>query len=264
MTDLRTVRLRAGFSQEDLARVLGVPANTLRMWDSGLRPTPVHVVTRAMRLLDEHTRKHEALSLQTLAAEFKMHVRTLQAAARTGRLQTQFSTRSVFGRPMRFATRAAVVRFRDEHYRRFQGQRPCPAPLPTVPDDYDLQIRQLRLRLGLSLGQFAARIGAANKAVIYQWESRKREPSPVFWTAIEALQNAPHPVPTRAATRSGKSARLHPPAARTEVQPLAETSVSTFIDASPRCDALGHATKLSVADEPPQSRLFELEATTPI
>lgn len=222
MTDLRTVRLRAGFSQEDLALVLGVPVNTLRMWDSGLRPTPVHVVTRAMRLLDEHARKHEALSLQSLATEFKMHVRTLQAAARSGRLQTQFSTRSVFGRPMRFSTRAAVTKFRGEHYRRFQGQQACSAPLPTVPVDYDAQIRKLRLRLGLTLGQFAERVGAANKAVPYQWEAKKRMPSPVFWQAIDLLLSTP------ASMATGSERRLSPsnPHRREVALPLTEPTRS--------------------------------------
>ena len=32
--------------------------------------------------------------------------------------------------------------------------------------------------------QFAARVGAAQKAVVYQWESRKRCPSPLFWQRI--------------------------------------------------------------------------------
>ena len=33
----------------------------------------------------------------------------------------------------------------------------------------------------------AQRIGAAGKAVVYQWESRQRTPSPVFWQRVEAL-----------------------------------------------------------------------------
>jgi hypothetical protein len=31
-------------------------------------------------------------------------------------------------------------------------------------------------------------IGAASKAVVYQWESKKRKPSPVFWQKIAALE----------------------------------------------------------------------------
>jgi DNA-binding transcriptional regulator YiaG len=39
----------------------------------------------------------------------------------------------------------------------------------------------------LSQSAFAQRIGAANKAVVYQWESRKRTPSPVLWQRVLAL-----------------------------------------------------------------------------
>jgi len=39
----------------------------------------------------------------------------------------------------------------------------------------------------LTQAAFAHRIGAANKAVVYQWESRQRTPSPVFWQRVEAL-----------------------------------------------------------------------------
>jgi hypothetical protein len=35
----------------------------------------------------------------------------------------------------------------------------------------------------------ARRIGAANKAVVYQWESRQRRPSPVFWKRVEILMS---------------------------------------------------------------------------
>ena len=31
---------------------------------------------------------------------------------------------------------------------------------------------------------------AAGKAVVYQWETRKRKPSPVFWTRIEHLRTS--------------------------------------------------------------------------
>jgi DNA-binding transcriptional regulator YiaG len=57
----------------------------------------------------------------------------------------------------------------------------------TVPTDYDRQLRRVRLGLRLSQSQFAKLIGAANKAVVYQWETRKRRPSPVFWQRIQDL-----------------------------------------------------------------------------
>ena len=134
-----------------------------------------------------------------------MHIRTLQAAARTGRLEAQFSVRSAFGRPIRFASRAAGEQFLARHYRCFSGQQLCPLPLPTVPDDYDEHLRDLRRRMRLTQGALAQRIGAAGKAVVYQWESRKRTPSPVLWQRVlelacrldlvwvQAAQTEPHP-----------------------------------------------------------------------
>ena len=50
-----------------------------------------------------------------------------------------------------------------------------------MPDDYDVQIRALRRARGLSQAQLATLVGAARKAVVYQWEARKRTPSPLFW-----------------------------------------------------------------------------------
>ena len=60
----------------------------------------------------------------------------------------------------------------------------------TVPDNDPATLVGLRRRLGFSQPQLAERTGAAGKAVIYQWESGKRKPSPVFWMRIERLQNA--------------------------------------------------------------------------
>ena len=58
----------------------------------------------------------------------------------------------------------------------------------TVPANYAATLVGLRRRLGLSQRQLAATVGAATKAVVYQWESSKRRPSPVFWLRIERLQ----------------------------------------------------------------------------
>ena len=41
--------------------------------------------------------------------------------------------------------------------------------------------------LGLTQARLAEHIGAASKAVIYQWESGKRKPSPMFWRRIQEL-----------------------------------------------------------------------------
>jgi|MDTC01.3.fsa_nt_gb DNA-binding transcriptional regulator YiaG len=178
MGELRELRRSVGLSQQDCAEVLNVSLETFRTWDSGRRPVPAAEIQRARKTLADHTRQTELLTLQELASELGVHVRTLRAAARTGRLDTSFSVRSVFGHPRRMASRAAGEKFKRTHYRCFAGQAACPAPLPVVPADYDQQLKHLRSRLKLSQQALAQRIGAAGKAVVYQWESRNRTPSP--------------------------------------------------------------------------------------
>ena len=76
-------------------------------------------------------------------------------------------------------------------YRRTYGRgrrRPVPVCRVTVPSNYEAMLVGLRHRLSLSQQQLAAKIGAASKAVVYQWESGKRKPSSVFWLRIERLQ----------------------------------------------------------------------------
>ena len=188
MNALRDLRRAADLGQREFAALLSVPLETLRTWDSGRRPVPVPMLRRAAAAVARHQRQSEVLPLATLARELHVHVRTLQAAVRTRRLDARFSVRSVFGRPIGFATRAAGERFLTTHYRCFSGQQTCPLPLPTVPDNYDEQLRDLRRRLRLTQGALARRIGAAGKAVVYQWESRKRTPSPVLWQRVLELE----------------------------------------------------------------------------
>ena len=190
MNDLRALRESSDLSQREFAELIGAALNSFRMWDSGQRPVPAPVLPRARDILRHRAHLNELLPLGRLASELGVHVRTLQAAARTGRLEAQFSTRSVFGRPMRLASRAAGEQFKRTHYRRFAGQAICAAPLPVVPADYDQQLKRLRRRLRLTQEGLARRVGAARKAVIYQWESRKRTPSPVFWQRVQELIDA--------------------------------------------------------------------------
>lgn len=133
-----------------IAELLKVPLESLRAWDSRRRPVPAPIVRRASDLVTSQRHASEALPLAQLARELHVHVRTLQAAARSGRLETQFSVRSVFGPPMQVATRRAGEKFLATHYRRFGGQAPCPLPLPSIPDNYDAQLRDLRTRLRLT------------------------------------------------------------------------------------------------------------------
>jgi DNA-binding transcriptional regulator YiaG len=155
----------------------------------------------------EHARNTELLSLDQLARELGVHQRTLRAAARTGRLQVTFSSRSAFGRPIRLATRVAARAFMQKDYRRFGGQSPAVAPLPSVPDDFDGRLKRLRRRLRLTQHDLARCIGAANKAVVYQWESRQRTPSPVFWQRVEALSGTRLDTPRVQTSRRGLAHR---------------------------------------------------------
>ena len=188
MYELRELRRSAGLGQREWAACLDVPLETLRTWDSGRRLVPAPVLHRASVAVARHKRLCELLPLAELAKELGVHIRTLQAAAPTGRLETEFSVRSVFGRPQRRASRAAGEAFLSRHYRRFSGQVICPLPLPVVPSNYDKHLRVLRQQLRLTQEAFARRIGAAGKAVVYQWESRKRTPSPVLWKRVMELQ----------------------------------------------------------------------------
>ena len=222
MNELRHARRAANLSQQEFARLLGVPVNTFRMWDSGLRPAPVQIVKRAREALDVFGRRHELLPLEQLAKELGVHVRTLQAAARTGRLEVHFSVRSAFGRPIRYASRAAGDQFIARHYRCFSGQEVCPLPLPTVPDDYDDRLRGLRRRMRLTQDALARRIGAASKAVVYQWESRKRTPSPVLWARVETLSRTSADARRARMSSKGSSDLVKPPPNRRYEQPAAD------------------------------------------
>jgi len=180
MSELRKLRRAVGLGQREFAALLSIPLETFRPWDSGRRVVPVTVLQRAREAVAHYQPQNELLPLDQLAKGLHVYRRTLQAAVRTGRLDAHFSVKSVFGRPVRFATRAAGEKFMATHYRRFAGQQAFPSPLVAVPDDYREQLTSLRRRLRHTQDALAQRIGAAGKAVVYQWESRKRTPSPVF------------------------------------------------------------------------------------
>jgi DNA-binding transcriptional regulator YiaG len=187
---LRDLRRAVGLKQKAFAALIDVSVETLRTWDSGRRPVPPAILQRARKAVVDLPRNTELLSLDQLARELGVHVRTLRAAARTGRLVVQFSSRSVFGRPIRFATRSAASAFMERYYRQSYSRtarRPSP-PDMHVPSDCADRLSQVRQTLRLTQGQFAEAIGAASKAVVYQWESKKRKPSPVFWQRIEQLE----------------------------------------------------------------------------
>ena len=161
LNELRELRRASGLGQREFAALLSIPLETFRPLDSGRRFVAAAVLQRARDAIARHQYQQTLLPLDQLAQEFHVHIRTLQAAVRTGRLSAHFSVRSVFGRPRRLATRAAAAQFMAAHYRRFSGQAVCPVPLPTVPHEFPDRLRVLRRRLRLTQTGLANQIGAA-------------------------------------------------------------------------------------------------------
>ena len=95
-----------------------------------------------------------------------------------------------------------VTRSHSTCRRHYYGtqRRPPATPVPltwaSVPEDYDVQLKALRRHLDISQAGFARLVGAAGKAVVYQWEARKRTPSPLFWQRVHELKSVVrnHPV----------------------------------------------------------------------
>jgi DNA-binding transcriptional regulator YiaG len=195
-TALRQIRTRHLLSQAQLAGRLDVSVETLRLWDSGRRQTPDAVIALAERLLSDPD--EPLFALRQLAATFDVHVRTLRAAARDGRLSVTFANRAFFGRPVAVATRTAVTAFLAGGYGKSRTTVRAVPPLAPVPDDCGPRIIGIRRRLGVSQGELARRVGAAGRAVVYQWETGKRRPSAVFWTRLLKLRK-----------RGPDAARLH-------------------------------------------------------
>ena len=185
---MRTYRRALGLSQSAFAAQLNVPLETYRPWDAGRREPPPQLLTRA-RTLAGYPDETVLLPLPVLALMIGVHVRTLHAAARSGRLGVAYDTRTTFRRLRPRATLKHALDFRRHYYgtQRRPPATPVPLTWASVPEDYDVQLKALRRHLDISQAGFARLVGAARKAVVYQWEARKRCPSPVFWARIQAI-----------------------------------------------------------------------------
>lgn len=187
--EIRDLRLRLQLSQPEFATLLGVSAETYRTWDSGRRAVPTSWLDKGREVAAAND-PHRLWSLSELATALGVHVRTLREAVRRGRLEVTYINRVVFRNPVPRATLTAGRVFLERYYRQSYS-RSAPEPQPPeqthVPPDYALQLLWVRRTLGLTQTQLANRIGAAGKAVVYQWESEKRRPSPVFWRRLERL-----------------------------------------------------------------------------
>ena len=108
---LRECRIALGQSQAAFAAMLGVSPESYRTWDAGRRATPPKMLARA-RALATHRDDHALLPLPVLALLIGVHVKTLRAAARDGRLPVTYDTRTTFRRLRARATPAAATQFR--------------------------------------------------------------------------------------------------------------------------------------------------------
>ena len=185
---LRECRIALGKSQTAFAAMLGVSPESYRTWDAGRRATPPKILARA-RALATHRDDHALLPLPALALLIGVHVKTLRSAARDGRLPVTYDNKTTFRRLRARATPTAARQFRRFYFGRQvrRADRRQPLTWASVAEDYDVQIRALRRARGLSQAQLATLVGAAHKAVVYQWEARKRTPSPLFWQRLTAL-----------------------------------------------------------------------------
>ena len=135
---LRACRIALGQSQAAFAATLGASPESYRTWDAGRRATPLKILARA-RALAAHRDDHALLPLPVLALLIGVHVKTLRAAARDGRLTVTYDTRTTFRRLRARATPAAARAFRRSYYGRpvKPGDRRAPLTWASVPDDYD-------------------------------------------------------------------------------------------------------------------------------
>ncbi len=127
MSLMRTYRRALGLSQSAFAAQLNVPLETYRPWDAGRRDPPPQLLTRA-RTLAGYPDETVLLPLPVLALMIGVHVRTLHAAARSGRLGVAYETRTTFRRLRPRATLQHALDFRRHYYgtqRRPPATRRC-------------------------------------------------------------------------------------------------------------------------------------------
>jgi len=161
-----------------------------RPWDSGRREVPDEVLDRARGVV-RNPEGEVPMPLSALASALRINECTLRAAARDGRLAVTTQAPG-FGRPILVATRKAGEVFKRRFYKqttKFTVRAPAPDLVATAPADFDRQLVAMRERLRISQTELAQRIGAASKAVVYQWESRRRRPSAILWRRVMQLDD---------------------------------------------------------------------------
>ena len=121
---LRECRIALGQSQAAFAAMLGASPESYRTWDAGRRATPPKMLARA-RALATHRDDHALLPLPVLALLIGVHVKTLRAAARDGRLPVTYDNKTTFRRLRARATPSRCPgRFGGSYYGRTSAAQP--------------------------------------------------------------------------------------------------------------------------------------------
>ena len=125
---LRQCRHALALTQSSFAAQLGVSLETYRTWDSGRRPVRPDVLTRATELA-LRADPHALRPLGMLARLIHVHVKTLHAAARDGRLRVTYETRTTFRSLRARATVADADTFLHAYFEKAVWPNERPAPL---------------------------------------------------------------------------------------------------------------------------------------
>jgi hypothetical protein len=164
VTELRACRRQLAQSQAEFARTLGVALNSLRMWDSGVRPTPPALLERAPNCgCKRRSRSSAAEPAQSrLRIERACPDPASGGADRTAR-SSVFNALSIRPTAPHLGTRRRQC-ISSQVLQAIQRSPPGPFTLPsTVPTDCDRQIRKLRLELQLSDGSSGTRGGGRTR-----------------------------------------------------------------------------------------------------
>ncbi len=138
---LRQCRHALALSQSNFAAQLGVPLETYRTWDSGRRAVRPDILTKANDLA-LRADPQALRPLETLARLIHVHVKTLYAAAKDGRLRVTYDTGTTFRSLRARATVADADTFLHAYFEKAVWPKDRPAPLrwSQIPSDYDDQI----------------------------------------------------------------------------------------------------------------------------
>ena len=154
-SEIYRLRVQLQLSQPQFAGLLRVAAETYRTWDSGRRRAPAALLDKARELAVARDPRR-LWSLQELATELGVHVRTLRDAARSGRLEVMYENRTVFRNPVPRATLAAGLAFLERYYRQSYSRfasKPRPPERTRVPSDWARQLLRVRRELRLTQAQ---------------------------------------------------------------------------------------------------------------